>query len=194
MTNFFEESYAGIPPWEIGKPQIEFVKLEQEEQFGKNILDVGCGTGDLALHLTSLDYNVVGVDCAPTAIKKARAKATEKHVNVRFEVMNALELRSLDQQFDTIIDCGLFHVFEDKLRAKYRSSLESVLKPGGRFYMLVFSEHETREGGPLRITQDEIRQAFQSGWNINWIRAARFETHLHEDGSRAWLASLTFTP
>jgi ubiquinone/menaquinone biosynthesis C-methylase UbiE len=194
MTNFFEESYAGIPPWEIGKPQPEFIKVEQEKSFGKNILDVGCGTGDLALYLTSLGYNVVGVDCATTAIKKAQAKAAEKNADIGFEVMNALELRFLNQKFDTIIDCGLFHVFEEKLRAQYRSSLESVLKPGGNYYMLVFSEHENREGGPLRITQEEIRQAFHTGWNINWIRAARFETHLHEDGSRAWLASLTFTP
>ncbi|MBI5216781.1 MAG: class I SAM-dependent methyltransferase [Ignavibacteriae bacterium] len=194
MTNFFEESYAGIPPWEIGKPQAEFIKLEREELFGKNILDVGCGTGDLAIYLTSLGYTVVGVDCAPTAIKKAQAKAIEYNVNIKFEVMNALELQSFNQQFETIIDCGLFHVFEEKLREKYRSSLESVLKPGGTYYMLVFSELETREGGPLRITQEEIRRAFQAGWNVNWIRAARFETHLHEDGSRAWLASLTFTP
>ncbi|MBI3193637.1 MAG: class I SAM-dependent methyltransferase [Ignavibacteriae bacterium] len=193
MTNFFEESYAGIPPWEIGKPQAEFIRLEQEERFGNSVLDCGCGTGDLTIHLTSLGYDVVGVDCAPTAIKKAQMKAIEKNANIRFEVMNALELQSLNQQFNTILDCGLFHVFEETLRLKYKASLESVLKPGGKYFMLVFSEHETREGGPLRITQEEIRRTFQTGWNIQWIRAARFETHLHGDGSRAWLASLTVT-
>lgn len=57
---------------------------------------------------------------------------------------------------------------------------------------MCFSEHETGPGEPRRIMQAEIRTTFRRGWNINSIQEARFESNLHPDGAKAWLASITY--
>ena len=73
----------------------------------------------------------------------------------------------------------------------YVQELSSILPPGGSFRMLCFSEMESGDWGPRRITQNEIREAFARGWKVASIREARFETNLGPDGCRAWLSSIT---
>jgi hypothetical protein len=60
--------------------------------------------------------------------------------------------------------------------------------------MLCFSEKEVRPGGPRRVSQAEIHAAFDGEWTVNYIREARFESNIHPDGARAWLASITRQP
>jgi len=186
----FDQGYAGVPPWDIERPQPAFVELAKSGEIRGSVLDVGCGTGENALYLAGLDYEVCGVDTAQAAIQKARSKSVQRGVRVNFRLVDALELPCLGQTFDTVIDSGLFHVFSDEERIRFRESLAAVLVPGGTYFMLCFSERETREG-PRRVTQAEIRSTFGDRWNVNWIREARFETHIHEGGARAWLASIT---
>ncbi|HLA47035.1 MAG TPA: class I SAM-dependent methyltransferase, partial [Thermoplasmata archaeon] len=50
---FFNAAYAGTPPWDIGRPQPEFVRLEEAGAIKGRVLDVGCGTGENALFLAS---------------------------------------------------------------------------------------------------------------------------------------------
>jgi integrase len=54
-----------------------------------------------------------GIDVAPTAIARARAKASERGLTARFEVADALGLDRLSFTADTVIDSGMFHVFAD---------------------------------------------------------------------------------
>ena len=63
-------------------------------------------------------------------------------------MQDALELASLNQQFGTVLDCGLFHVFEDEHRSVFVESLRAVLPPGGRYYMLCFSDRQPGDWGP----------------------------------------------
>jgi SAM-dependent methyltransferase len=159
IMDFFDSAYGGVPPWDIGRPQKEFIRL-----------------GENALYLAHHGFDVWGIDAAPSAIKKAREKAKERGIKVNFLVGDALRLRSLHNMFDTVIDCGLFHVFTDVERPIFAASLSSVLLPGGRYFMLCFSEHEPGSFGPRRVTQAEIRATFSKGWKINYIREAEFET------------------
>lgn len=186
----FNQAYNGVAPWDIERPQPAFVELAKAGEIRGSVLDVGCGTGENALYLAGLDHEVSGVDTAVAAIQKARSKSVQRGVRVNFRLVDALELPCLGTTFDTVIDSGLFHVFSDEERIRFRESLAAVLVPGGTYFMLCFSERETREG-PRRITQAEIRSFFQDGWTVNYIREARFETHVHEGGARAWLASIT---
>ncbi len=156
------------------------------------MLDVGCGTGENALFLAGLGHQVWGVDSSTLAIRKARAKLKDLRVKVNFLNHNALELQTLKHKFDSAIDSGLFHVFEDNERKLFAKSLATVLKPGGNYYMMCFSEKEPADwGGPRRVTQREIMDSFSSGWNVNYIREARFETNMHDIEGRAWLSSIT---
>ena len=76
--DFFEEAYHGIPPWDIGRAQREFVRLEESGEISGAVLDVGCGTGENALFLAARGHDVWGVDSAPSAIAIARRRATSR--------------------------------------------------------------------------------------------------------------------
>jgi SAM-dependent methyltransferase len=190
--HFFDEVYQGTPLWEIGRPQPEFVRLEGGGHIVGRVLDVGCGTGENALFFASRGHETWGIDFAPTAIRRARGKAHDRSLPARFEVASALELAVLRERFDTITDSGLFHTFHDEHRPHYSDSLRSALRPGGRVYLLCFSEHEPIDwGGPRRVSQAEIRATFGPPWEILSIREGRFETRLPQVEGRAWLAALT---
>ncbi len=189
--DFFDSAYQGIPPWEIGRPQKEFVRLVQNGEIAGSVLDIGCGTGEHALFFARKGHEVVGIDASPRAIRKAKEKAAEKGLHVQFLVLNALDLRSLDRTFETVTDSGFFHTLSDQDRPVYVDNLSAVLPPGGRYFMLCFSEQEPGGYGPRRITQREIRDCFRDGWSINYIRAAIFESRTRAGGSSAWLSSIS---
>lgn len=163
-----------------------------EKSWGR-VLDAGCGTGENAIYLAQRGLEVLGIDGSTTAIERARAKAIARAVRVGFMVADALDLGALGESFDTAVDCGLFHVFDDGSRALYVESLAGVVRPGGRFFMMCFSEHEPGGWGPRRVRQAEIRAAFATGWVVDAISPAIFETNLEGGAISAWLASMTRT-
>jgi SAM-dependent methyltransferase len=188
---------AGTAPWDIGRPQPDFAGLAEAGLLKGRVLDAGCGTGEHALLAAgpglSLSLDATGIDSAPTAIASARAKAEARGVAVRFLVWDALELPALGEQFDTVLDCGLFHVFDDDDRARFVASLAGAVAPGGRYYMLCFSEQQPGDWGPRRVTQDEIRASFSAdaGWQVDSIEPGRLYVTFIDEPIRAWLSSIT---
>ena len=187
--NWFDSAYRGTPPWDIGRPQPAIVRLEESGQITGSVLDVGCGTGEHVLYLAGRGHDATGVDSAPRAIKKARAKAKQREITADFVVGDALNL-AIPRQFDTVIDNGLFHVFSDEEWPRFRDGLERVLRPGGTYLMICFSEKEPGDWGPRRVTQAQIRSVFQEGWRPNYIQPSTLE--IIGGHAEAWLASLTF--
>ena len=187
----FEEAYLSLPPWDIGRPQGEIIRLAEKGEIHGAVLDAGCGTGENALFLANQGYEVTGIDAVEAAIRKAKEKSRERGVPAVFLEWDALKISGLGKRFDTVIDCGLFHVFSDEERPLYAQELRSILVPGGTFRMLCFSEMESGDWGPRRVTQREIREAFDRGWKVDSVQEARFETNLGPEGCRAWLSSIT---
>ena len=112
---------------------------------------------------------------------------------MQFVVADALRLDVLGQQFDSIIDSGLFHVFDDDARQRYVASLAAAMRSGGRLFLLCFSDRvQPLACGPRRITEAEIREAFADGWEVNDIGVATFEvTGLPATEFAASLATIT---
>jgi SAM-dependent methyltransferase len=187
----FEEAYrAGAPPWDIGRPQPEVVRLAEEGEIVGEVLDAGCGTGENALYLAGLGMRVTGVDASPLAVERARKKAAERRLSPVFLVADALDFARLRRRFETALDCGLFHVFDREDRRRYAHSLCEVLSPGGTLHLLCFSDEEPPGPGPHRIAEHDIRDAFRSLFVLTRIRPGRFESLLHEGGAKAWVATL----
>jgi len=180
------------PPWDIGRPQPAFVRLADGGLLRGRVLDAGCGSGEHALLAAARGADVVGVDVSPRAIERARRKAGERGIAVRFEVADALRLGELGLTFDTVIDSGLFHVFDDADRARYVTSLASVLEPGGTCYLMCFSDRQPGTMGPRRVSQEELRAAFSDGWAVASIVADAFEVNpgLGTPTAQAWLATI----
>jgi cyclopropane fatty-acyl-phospholipid synthase-like methyltransferase len=190
----FDAIYATfVPPWDIGKPQAAFEELAQSGGLIGKVLDVGCGTGEHALLAATLGQETLGVDIAPRAIEKAEAKAAERGLEARFLVWDALRLPELGEQFDTVLDCGLFHVFDDADRVRFVHSLAAVVPTGSRYHMLCFSDRQPGDRGPRRVTRGEIRSSFAGGWQVDSIEPSTIEVTYDPSGAMAWHAAITRT-
>jgi SAM-dependent methyltransferase len=187
----FDASYDGTPPWDIGRPQPVFSDLAQAGLLRGRVLDAGCGTGEHALMAAALGLPVTGVDAAPKAIEAANRKAEDRALTARFLVWDALRLNELDEYFDTVLDSGLFHVFDDVGRSRYVDALGTVLQPGGRLFLCCFSDRQPGDWGPRRVTEGELRAAFERGWEVESIRAVQFVINLEPSSAEAWLATIT---
>ncbi len=191
---FFDQAYKGRPPWDIGRPQPAFVELANAGAIKGAVLDVGCSTGEVTLEMAERGHEAWGIDISPNAIDQAKAKAKLRGLtkDTVFLVGNALEVEHLNRTFDTVVDCGLFHVFSDPEREVYAQQLATVLKAGGTLHILCFSDWEDASwGGPRRVSQAEIIDTFRDGWRVDDIREARFvvDPRIRIKG-HCWLATL----
>lgn len=191
--SFFDEAYEGTPPWDIGRPQGVFVQLVEKGILRDSpVLDVGCGTGEHSLFLAAKGFDVTGIDSAPRVIEKAKRKARERKLKATFLVHDAFDLAALNRTFSTVIDNGLFHVFGNRERVRFRNALHAAMRPGGTYFMMAFSDKEPTDwGGPRRVSREEILAVFAPPkFRVRSIEDARFETHHHEDGGYAYLSTI----
>ena len=115
---------------------------------------------------------MTGIDFLEEPIRRAKQKAAERGLKADFRVHDALDLASLGQTFDSVIDSGLFHCFGDDDRRRYVAGLSAVLKPGGRLYMMCFSNFEPgkerlmacrKAGARIYPSNEAFAQALKTG-------------------------------
>jgi cyclopropane fatty-acyl-phospholipid synthase-like methyltransferase len=188
-----EDLYTSPPPWDIGRPQPAFVDLARAGFIRGRVLDAGCGTGEHTLLVAGLGLDATGIDLASNALDAARRKARERGHAARFLRRDARDLADLRESFDTVLDCGLFHIFSEDDRAAYVGSLRSVAAPGAMCFLLCFSDTQPpgRWERVHRVSRDEIRASFADGWRVDAIEPATIDIASAPDGIRAWLATLT---
>ncbi|MFB3739514.1 MAG: class I SAM-dependent methyltransferase [Candidatus Velamenicoccus archaeovorus] len=195
VADFFETAYEGTPAWDIGRSQPAVLRLAEAGLIVGSVLDVGCGTGENALELARRGHDVLGVDRVERAIAKARAKARERRLDAAFLVWDALRLDELGRTFDTAIDVGLFHTLQDEERPVYAASLRAALRPGGRAFLLCWSDRNPWGYGPRRVTRREIRRTFSGpAWRVDGIDPETLDSHLEPGRVHAWLARLEAAP
>jgi ubiquinone/menaquinone biosynthesis C-methylase UbiE len=188
----WDASYQDGPAhWDTGQPQPEIVRLASEGGFAGDVLDVGCGTGENALHIASLGLPVLGVDVAETALAMARQKADDRGIKAEFALADAFHLERLSRKFDTVLDSGMFHTCDSDERTRYVASLASVTDHDATLYVLCFSDARP-ETGPHPVSEEDLRMTFNpsTGWNMTTLETTRVQTRFHDDGTPAWLASI----
>jgi SAM-dependent methyltransferase len=189
----WDDSYTGPPPpWDIGRPQPAFVRLAEAGALTGALLDAGCGTGEHTILAAVHGARALGIDVSPRAIETARGKAVERGIDARFQVLDALRLTTLGETFDTVVDSGLFHVFENAARSRYITALHAVIRPDGHLRLMCFSDRQPGIWGPRRVTEGELRDAFGSGWRIDSLVADRFEINPGPGAptAEAWLSDV----
>jgi ubiquinone/menaquinone biosynthesis C-methylase UbiE len=185
----FAGMYAeGIPPWQIDRPQPEVIQLIEQGKFESPVLDLGCGTGDNTIELARRGLVVKGLDAVPEALERARKKTEQAGLkqSPEFVLADALRLAESGLKARTVLDCALFHTFSDEERREYIRGLEAVLSPEGRLHILSFSELETRQPGPRRLSLSEITGSFGAGWRVEDSVRCRYWDRVRPDGAHAW--------
>lgn len=117
---------------------------------GESVLDVGCGTGSLAIlakEITGPAGAVCAVDPSPEMLARARAKAARAGVEVRFENAAAQALPFPDSSFDVALSTMMLHHLGRAGRRQLAAELRRVIKPGGRALVVDFARSEAKRGG-----------------------------------------------
>jgi SAM-dependent methyltransferase len=194
----FETFYSGPAPWDIGKPQPAFVAVAG--RVTSPVLDAGCGTGEHALFFAARGHHVTGIDFVEEAIRRARRKAAERGLAVEFLVKDATTLGDWGERFASVIDSGLFHVFSDDDRHRYVRGLARVVEPGGRVFLMCFSDQEPGTEGPRRVSRQDLYDAFADGWEVESVEPVQIEVNpaftgmkFSEGGPKAWFAVIRRT-
>ncbi len=173
------------------------VRLAGAGVFGGVVLDAGCGTGENAFHIAARGLHTLGVDVAETAVSIAREGAAARGLDAEcilaeFILADALELDRLDRVFDTVLDCALFHAFDNDERRDYVASLASVTRPGAYLYLLCFSDADPETAGPHPVSRYELGAPFtpDSGWSVVSVSSERLQARSAPEGAPAWLATV----
>ncbi len=123
-------------------------------QPGEQVLDVGCGTGTLAMEVArrvGRAGRVAGVDPGTEQIARARAKAARRHVPIEFQIGVIEQLPFPDQTFDVVLSTLMMHHLPASLKRQGLTEIARVLKPGGRLVIADFKRKQERTGQAARF-------------------------------------------
>ena len=128
-------------------------------QLGESVLDVGCGTGTLALEASKhvgKTGRVSGIDPSAQLLVGARRKAKRASLPIDFQSGQIERIPFPDQSFDVVLSTFVLHHVPDDLKRQGLSEIVRVLKPAGRLLVIDFRRSEEREGLLEHVGADEI--------------------------------------
>jgi ubiquinone/menaquinone biosynthesis C-methylase UbiE len=167
-------------------------------QPGDAVLDVGCGTGTLAIavaHRVGQAGRVVGIDPGAEQITRARAKAARRHAPISFQVGVIEQIPFPDQTFDVVFSSLMMHHLPAPLKRQGLAEIARVLKPGGRLVIADFTRKQERKGWAARFHAGGsslhdlaalISQAGFQGVETEEMRPALFSTFPEASFVRAY--------
>jgi ubiquinone/menaquinone biosynthesis C-methylase UbiE len=136
---------------------------------GQRVLEIGCGTGNLALLVKRLhpDVHVVGLDPDAKALARAQRKARRRGIHVQLDRAFAEELPYPDASFDRVLSAFMFHHLEPAGRRRALREVRRVLRPGGALHMLDFGgTFDPSDGLMARLSHRSERLADNFGDRI----------------------------
>ena len=185
----FELRYVdGDLPWDTGRYDRNLEKILMDRNIGPcAALEIGCGTGTNAMWLAQQGFLVTAVDIAPTAIKKARAKAEAAGVTVAFHVADFLQQPVSGAPFAFAFDRGVFHGMESaEDRTAFAAVVAGHLQPEGLWLSFIGStDGGPRDVGPPRRSATDIVLAAEPLFEILVLAASHFDSD-QEDPPQNW--------
>jgi SAM-dependent methyltransferase len=195
---FWQRAWSGVkaPYTQMPDlPYLESIPAWLTERRVKSVLDLGCGSGWLAIFLARRGFQVTGLDVAEHAIQLARTWADEEDLEIEFDVGDIADMDYAMGSFDAVVANSIFEHLTWDLAEHALKRLKSILLPKGCFigcfdkvgtgpgdyYELGDGSHiytdKGRRGMLLRNFSDEELKKLFSGWTIS-----RFEEF--DSGSR----------
>ena len=199
IDKIYRNMHPAEIPWNIETPPKALVELVESGKVKTcKTIDLGCGTGNYAIYLANIGFDVTGVDISPTAIKIAKENAKKKGVKINFLVADVLgDLDEVKETFDFAYDWELLHHIFPEKRKKYVENVYRILNARGKYLSVCFSEKDPQFGGlgkyrktPLGTilyfsSEDELRDLFDPYFNIKELKtieiSGKFAPHLAND-------------
>ena len=116
---------------------------------GETVLDVGCGTGTLAIAAKArvgTTGKVHGIDASPEMIARAGKKAGKAGLEIDFWNASIEALAFQDAQIDVVLSTLMLHHLPRRVRENGLREIRRVLKPGGRLLVVDFGQSERPKG------------------------------------------------
>ena len=134
----------------------------------QRVLEIGCGTGNLAILIKRLhpDAEVVGIDPDPKALARAQRKAWREALSVQLDRGFAEELPYPDASFDRVLSALMFHHLGPEEQEKSLDEARRILRPGGSLHLLDFGGAKMRSDGfmaRLHHRSERLRNNFGDG-------------------------------
>ena len=168
----------GTPPWDTGKPHAELIRVLDECHLRpQTVLEIGCGTGADAVALAKRRFELTVVDCSPIAIERARLRAEQEDVMLRFVHDDIFNFAKTCGQFDLVYESGVYHALRRNNLDRYLDVLWRVTQPGSYYFCLAGApSSENVEEGPPQVTEDEIRNELGRLFEFVHLRPTRLES------------------
>lgn len=168
----------GTPPWDAGKPHAELLRvLEECHLRPQTVLEIGCGTGADAVVLARRHFELTVVDCSPIAIERARLRAEQEDVMLRFVHDDIFNFAKTCGTFDLVYESGVYHALRRTNLDRYLDVLWRVTQPGSYYFCLAGApSKENVEEGPPQVTEDEIRNELGRLFEFVHLRPTRLES------------------
>jgi len=151
LMGWFHDTFSFRGNWhELRQRTINLARIQPGEQ----VLDVGCGTGTLAIEVArrvGRAGRVAGVDPGAQQIARARAKAARRNIPVEFQVGVIEQIPFPDQSFDVVFSTLMMHHLPKSLKLQGLAEIARVLKPGGRLIIADFTRKQDRQGWAARF-------------------------------------------
>ena len=170
----------------------EMFANDLELQAGDRVLDVGCGTGQLAMifaERVAPTGSVAGIDAAPEMIKRATSRARKQQLPIAFQVAFAQRLPFPNGSFHAVASTlVLHHVAEDDRQAAVQE-MHRVLKPGGRLLIAEFERGHGPHKLPRRLLPAAPDHMAEKAYQL--VSAAGFTDVTSRPTSLSWLTMIT---
>jgi ubiquinone/menaquinone biosynthesis C-methylase UbiE len=151
LMAWFHDTFSFRGRWrQLRQRTINLARIQPGEQ----VLDVGCGTGTLAMDVArrvGRAGRVAGIDPGPQQIARARSKAARSNVPIEFQVGVIEQLPFPDQTFDVVLSTLMMHHLPASLKRRGLAEIARVLKPGGRLIIADFKPKKERQGQAARF-------------------------------------------
>ncbi|MFN7343754.1 MAG: methyltransferase domain-containing protein [Prosthecobacter sp.] len=155
ITNWDQAYQENFTPWDKGEPSPPLVAFLECHELTGRVLVPGCGVGHDVAFLVSRGLDAVGLDIAPTAIERAKARYPE--LAERFLLGDLFELKG---EFDAVVEHTCLCALPPAWRERYREAVAGLLKPGGRLIGVFFINPEMdpgETGPPFGISEAELK-------------------------------------
>jgi SAM-dependent methyltransferase len=189
MEKIYREIPPGKIPWNLETPPELLQSLVADHVVNPcRAIELGCGTGNNVLYLSRMGFDAAGMDISETAIDMARRSAEKAGARCTFYVADALgDLAGIPGGFDFAYDWELLHHVFPEDRKKYLQNVWNLLKPGGRYLSVCFSEKSDQFGGvgkyrstPLGTVlyfsgEAEVRSLFEDYFRVDELRTVEIK-------------------